>query len=156
MEIRTLDHDDRTDAVTLWRSAGLTRPWNPPEEDFDRACAGDSSVVLGGFEGVRLVATAMVGHDGHRGWVYYLAVEADRRRTGCGRALMGAAEAWVRAAGIPKLQLMVRSSNEAALGFYDAVGFGVEDTTVLSRRLDGATGPGGTAGVPGVDGSAGD
>ncbi len=137
VEIRTLEHADRADAVALWRRAGLTRPWNPPEEDFDRADAGPSSAVLGGFAGGRLVATAMVGHDGHRGWVYYLAVDPDARRSGLGRAMVRAAEAWVRAAGIPKIQLMVRSSNGAALGFYDALGYGAEDTTVLSRRLDG-------------------
>lgn len=128
---------DRGDAVALWRLAGLTRPWNPPEEDFDRAVAGATSDVLGGFDDDRLVATAMVGQDGHRGWVYYLAVDPDRRRSGLGRAMMAGAEAWAMATGIPKLQLMVRSGNADAVGFYDALGFTVEDTMVLSRWIGG-------------------
>ncbi len=92
--------------------------------------------MLGAFDGDRLVATAMVGHDGHRGWVYYVAVDPDVQATGIGRAVMDAAEVWVRDAGMPKIQLMVRPTNTAALGFYDAIGFNVEDTVVLSRWLD--------------------
>jgi len=135
VEIRALTADERADAVDLWHRTGLTRPWNPPEEDFDRATTGTASAVLGGFADATLVATAMVGHDGHRGWVYYLAVDPDRRRGGLGRAMMAAAEAWVRAAGVPKLQLMVRSGNAGALGFYEALGFAVEETAVLSRWI---------------------
>jgi len=136
VEIHPLDAADRADAVSLWHRAGLTRPWNPPEQDFDRAVAGVSSEVLGGFEDGRLVGTAMVGHDGHRGWVYYLAVDPDLQSTGIGRAMMGSAEAWARAAGMPKIQLMVRSSNTGALDFYDSLGFTVEDTAVLSRWIE--------------------
>jgi ribosomal protein S18 acetylase RimI-like enzyme len=137
VEIRPLAHADRSGAVELWHRCGLTRPWNPPETDFDRAAAGAGSAVLGGFVGGCLAATAMVGHDGHRGWVYYLAVDPDRRRAGLGRAIMAAAEQWVRDAGIPKMQLMVRADNREAAGFYGALGFAPEDTTVLSRWLDG-------------------
>jgi hypothetical protein len=136
VEIRELGGGDRVEAVSLWERTGLTRPWNPPDEDFERAVGGPGSAVLGAFDDDRLVATAMVGHDGHRGWVYYLAVDPDAQGTGIGRAMMQAAEAWVREAGIPKIQLMVRSTNTAALDFYDAVGFTVEDTVVLSRRLN--------------------
>jgi ribosomal protein S18 acetylase RimI-like enzyme len=136
MEIRELDSSHRVETVELWKRTGLTRPWNPPEEDFDRALAGAGSAVLGAIDGGHLVATAMVGHDGHRGWVYYLAVDPDFQSSGVGRAMMQAAETWVRDAGVPKIQLMVRSTNTAALDFYDAIGFKVEETTVLSRWLD--------------------
>jgi len=80
----------------------------------------------------------MVGHDGHRGWVYYLAVQPSHQRQGVARALMSACEDWVRERGVLKIQLMVRSTNPSALAFYQAVGFTAEDTTVLSRRLDGS------------------
>jgi ribosomal protein S18 acetylase RimI-like enzyme len=136
VEIRELDGNHRGEAVALWVRTGLVRPWNPPEQDFDRAVSGRGSAVLGAVDGDRLVATVMVGHDGHRGWVYYVAVEPAVQATGIGRAMMQAAEEWVHNAGIPKIQLMVRSTNTAALEFYDAVGFTVEDTVVLSRRLD--------------------
>ena len=137
MDIGALDGAHRAAAVDLWERTGLTRPWNPPGADFDRAVAGPTSVVLGGLEGTRLVATAMVGHDGHRGWVYYLAVDPARRHRGAGRSMMDAATTWLREAGVPKVQLMVRSDNVAALGFYDALGFATEDVTVRSRWLDG-------------------
>ncbi len=101
----------------------------------DRAVRGPSSDVLGGSVDGCPAATAMVGRDGHRGRVYYRAVESGRRRMGHGRTMTLAAEAWVRAAGVPKIQLMVRSSNAAALGFYDALGLAAEDTSVRSRWL---------------------
>ena len=84
-----------------------------------------------------VVGSVMVGFDGHRGWVYYLAVAPDRRHAGLGRALMTAAENWLRGQGAPKLQLMVRDDNQAALGFYSALGFERQTTVVLGRRLDG-------------------
>jgi ribosomal protein S18 acetylase RimI-like enzyme len=79
----------------------------------------------------------MVGFDGHRGWVYYLAVDPGRRRRGLGRSLMAAAEDWLMVRGAPKLQLMVRSDNEAAVGFYQRLGLERQEVIVLGRRLDG-------------------
>ena len=124
-------------AVALWEECGLTRPWNDPHADLARALSGPSSTVLASVsEDGALLGTAMVGHDGHRGWVYYLAVTPSARGTGLGRALMAAAEEWVASQGIPKLMLMVRSSNTAVRGFYDALGYAREDTAVLSRWLN--------------------
>ena len=133
MEIRPLTADDAEAAVGLWERCGLTRPWNPPEEDFARAVAGPTSAVLGGVDGTVLVTTAMVGHDGHRGWLYYVAVDPDRRRSGLGRAGVTAAEAWLVAAGAPKVQLMVREGNDDAVAFWRVLGYDVEATSVLSR-----------------------
>ncbi len=132
-----LGADQRDGVVTLWRSVGLTRPWNDPDTDFDRAVAGPTSAVLGILDGGAPLATAMVGHDGHRGWVYYVAVADGARGTGLGRRIMAAAEEWLRRAGAPKAQLMVRTDNADAVGFYRHLGYEVSDTTVLGRRLDG-------------------
>ena len=126
-------HIDATAA--LWLQAGLTRPWNPPELDIRRALEGSTSTILGAFEGERLVGTVMVGHDGHRGWVYYLAVDDSARATGLGRELMAAGEDWLRAHGAVKVQLMVRSSNETVLGFYDHLGYEDADVQVRSKWL---------------------
>ncbi|WP_439545953.1 GNAT family acetyltransferase [Sandarakinorhabdus sp.] len=122
-------------AVGLWEAAGLTRPWNDPLADARRALAGPASTVLAAYVGARLAGTVMVGHDGHRGWVYYLAVADDCRRAGHGRALMVAAMNWLREAGAPRLNLMVRKDNDAALGFYRALGFRVSDVRVLQHDL---------------------
>ena len=123
------------DAVALWHDAGLTRPWNDPLEDLRRALAGPASTVLAGTQDDVVVATAMVGHDGHRGWVYYLAVREDARGRGHGAAMMRACEGWLARHGVAKLNVMVRAGNAATRGFYDALGYGADDVIVLSRRL---------------------
>jgi ribosomal protein S18 acetylase RimI-like enzyme len=133
--IAPLGRDAIPAAVALWQAAGLTRPWNDPIADAERALAGPSSTILAVHEGERLVGTVMVGHDGHRGWVYYLAVVDDCRRAGHGRALMAAAMDWLRAADVPRLNLMVRSDNAAALDFYAALGFRQSDVHVLQHDL---------------------
>lgn len=135
MEIRELTAADRRAAIDLWEQAGLTRPWNRPDDDFDRAVAGPASAVLGAIDGDALSATVMVGHDGHRGWVYYLAVELSRRHRGLGRRMMREAEAWLRARGTVKLNLMIRHNNASVLGFYERLGYEDDEVTVVSRWL---------------------
>jgi hypothetical protein len=135
MRIQTLPPGELDRAIALWHEAGLTRPWNDPGEDLRRALRGPASTVLVGFEADSLVATAMVGHDGHRGWVYYVAVAAEARRQGHGRALMAACEEWLAERGMAKLNLMVRGDNKVAQGFYEALGYARDDVIVLSRRL---------------------
>ena len=133
--LTTLSPGHHDDAVALWQRVGLTRPWNDPAADLRNALDGPSSTVLAWVEDDRLVGTAMVGVDGHRGWVYYLAVDPDAQGSGIGRRLMTAAEAWVRDRGIPKLMLMVRSDNAAVIGFYTSLGYQVDDVVSLGRRL---------------------
>lgn len=135
MQIRELSLDDTEAAASLWHSAGLTRPWNPPELDLQRALEGATSTVLGAFDPERLVGTVMVGHDGHRGWVYYLAVDESQQGAGLGRRLMVAAEDWLRDQGAVRIQLMVRSGNEAVLGFYDRLGFEDPDVVVRTKWI---------------------
>ena len=139
MEIIALDATAAEAAVALWQACGLTRPWNDPYSDFQRAVDGDSSVVLGAYDD-ELIGTAMVGVDGHRGWVYYVASAPDRRGEGIGRALMAAAEDWVESRGMPKIQLMVRRSNTTVVDFYAALGYEEQDCIVLGRRFDGSSG----------------
>ena len=136
MRIERLPDDLRDAAVALWHEAGLTRPWNDPHADLALALRGPASTVLAAFDGERLVGTAMTGHDGHRGWVYYLAVAGDVRRRGVGRALMAAAEEWLREREIPALNLMVRADNTEALGFYDRLGYETSTVVVRGKRFD--------------------
>jgi ribosomal protein S18 acetylase RimI-like enzyme len=135
MEIRELTPADRDAATALWEAVGLTRPWNDAASDFDRALSGATSAVLGALDPGRLAATVMVGHDGHRGWVYYLAVNPGKRRSGLGRRMMHAAEDWLRARGGVKLDLMVRDGNAEALRFYHRLGYERAGVTVLARWL---------------------
>ncbi len=127
---------DREAVVALWHASGLTRPWNDPAADFDLALGGPQSTVLLASDDGALAGSVMVGFDGHRGWVYYLASDPARRQQGLGRALMAAAEAWLAERGCPKIQLMVRGDNAAARGFYAAIGYEVQDVVTIGRRLD--------------------
>lgn len=133
--ILPLDESAIPALVALWDACGLTRPWNDPVADARQALAGPASVILGVRDGDALAGCVMVGFDGHRGWVYYLAVAPERRRSGLARALMDEAETWLRAIGAPKIQLMVREDNEAALGFYEALGLERQKVVTLGRFL---------------------
>ena len=135
MEVLELSSRDEASVVSLWSEAGLTRPWNDAPADFHRAVNGATSAVLGLKEDGRLIGTVMVGSDGHRGWVYYLAVSASVRQQGKGRLLMAAAEEWLREQGAVKVQLMVRTENAPVLRFYEAAGYERSDVQVLSRWL---------------------
>ncbi|HEY5110517.1 MAG TPA: GNAT family N-acetyltransferase, partial [Acidimicrobiales bacterium] len=104
--------------------------------DFDRAVSSTSAEVIGLVDRHGLVATAMVGYDGHRGWVYYVAVEERSRGLGVGTRVMAAAEDWLRRVGAPKAQLMVRSGNGDASDFYRHLGYEDAEVTVLGRWLD--------------------
>ncbi len=123
--------------IALWQACGLTRPWNDPAADIALARRGPNSTILIGRADNMIVATAMVGHDGHRGWVYYVATDPDRRAEGFGRAIMDAAEDWLRAAGIAKLQLLVRRENARAEAFYQSIGYAEAQTIVFAKWLDG-------------------
>lgn len=123
-------------AVRLWRDCDLTRPWNDPDTDLARALRGPSATVLAAVLDGELLGTVMVGHDGHRGWVYYLAVRPDQRGNGIGRDLMAAAESWLKDQGVPKLQLMVRVDNSAVITFYERLGYVDQKAVVLGRFLD--------------------
>jgi ribosomal protein S18 acetylase RimI-like enzyme len=123
--------------IALWQASGLTRPWNDPASDIALARRKPHSTVLIGRDGGAIVATAMVGHDGHRGWVYYVATDPDRRAKGYGRAIMNAAEDWLRAAGIAKLQLLVRRENAGVAAFYQSIGYEEAQTIVFAKWLDG-------------------
>ncbi|MBR0713580.1 GNAT family acetyltransferase [Bradyrhizobium liaoningense] len=128
---------DIENVVALWQRCGLTRPWNDPHADIALARRRDNSTVLVGREGNAILATVMVGHDGHRGWVYYVAVDPDRRARGLGRAIMAAAEDWLREAGIQKLQLLVRRENAQANAFYASLGFAESTSVMFAKWLDG-------------------
>jgi ribosomal protein S18 acetylase RimI-like enzyme len=128
---------DVATVIALWQACGLTRPWNDPTSDIALARREPHSTVLIGRDGDAIVATAMVGHDGHRGWVYYVATDPDRRARGYGRAIMNAAEDWLRATGIAKLQLMVRRENAKAGAFYQSIGYAEAQTIVFAKWLDG-------------------
>jgi ribosomal protein S18 acetylase RimI-like enzyme len=122
MNIRAAGSDDEGAVVALWQACGLTVPYNNPVADFRFARAKPASDILVAVDEA-IVGTVMVGHDGHRGWLYYLAVDPARQRRGVGRALVAAAEDWLATRGVPKVHLMVRESNAAVAAFYRRLGY---------------------------------
>ncbi|MBT5413395.1 MAG: GNAT family acetyltransferase [Rhodospirillaceae bacterium] len=138
MDIRHYVASDLDQVVALWGRCGLLVPWNDPVADIRLALeSGHGTVLVGVGDGARIVAAVMVGHDGHRGWLYYLAVDSDRRGKGLGRRMVQAAEAWAAERGIRKAELMIRGGNTAVRAFYERLGYRVEDRVVMTRWLDG-------------------
>lgn len=137
LEIAPIEDADVPAVVALWQACGLTRPWNDPEADIALARRSPNATILLGREEGRIVASAMVGHDGHRGWVYYVAVDPGRRAQGFGRAIMNAAEHWLRQTGIQKLQLMVRPENTRVRAFYESIGYDEQARIIYAKWLDG-------------------
>ncbi|WP_341914735.1 GNAT family acetyltransferase [Ferrovibrio terrae] len=137
MQIRSFQNADRAAVIALWQACGLTRPWNDPDSDISFCIAKPESTILVGDDNGKIVASVMTGHDGHRGWLYYLAVDPTLQKAGHGRAMVQAAEAWLSARGVPKVMLMVRPENTQVRAFYDALGYTEEPRVIFSRRLDG-------------------
>lgn len=137
MEIRPIQDGDEEAVVALWEACGLTRPWNAPRDDIALARRTPQAEIFVAVEDGAVVASVLCGSDGHRGWVYYLAVSPDRRTAGLGRHIMVHGEAWLRALGIAKVELMIRPENDAVRAFYEALGYAVEDRIVMSRWIDG-------------------
>jgi ribosomal protein S18 acetylase RimI-like enzyme len=135
MDIRAYQPADEEAVVALWQACGLTRPWNDPRKDIARKLTQQPEMFLVGTDGGQLVATAMVGYEGHRGWVNYLAVAPSHRRLALGRRLMGEAERLLLALGCPKVNVQVRSSNSEVLAFYRNLGYSQDEAVSLGKRL---------------------
>ena len=137
LTITAIEDGDVADVIELWRRCGSTREWNDPAGDIALARREANATVLLGRHDGALVASVLVGHDGHRGWVYYVTVDPDCRHKGYGRAIMAAAEQWLRSRGIQKLQLMVRGDNAKVHAFYQALGYYDQERVTFAKWLDG-------------------
>jgi len=135
--ISSIEDGDLSEVTHLWRRAGLIREWNDPAGDIALARKERNSTILLGRDNGVLVASVLVGHDGHRGWVYYVSVDPDHRLKDYGREIMTAAEDWLRARGIAKLQLMVRGDNAKVHAFYEALGYYDQKRVTFAKWLDG-------------------
>jgi ribosomal protein S18 acetylase RimI-like enzyme len=134
--IRRAAPEDEPDIVELWRTCDLVATYNDPAVDFRFAIAGAcSEVLVGEDEAGRISGSIMVGHDGHRGWLYYVACTPHSRGSGIGRQMVQAAEEWLRQRGVVKVQLLVRETNTKVVSFYEHLGFEVTPRTVMGKWL---------------------
>ena len=137
LTIRSAGPDDEPGVVALWRACALIAPYNDPGADFRFAKAGACSDVLVGADGTgRLRGSVMVGHDGHRGWLYYVASDPEARGIGIGRRMVEAGEGWLRERGVVKVQLLVRETNTQVVSFYERLGFEIAPRTVMAKWLN--------------------
>jgi len=138
LTVTSIEDADFPEVIGLWQRAGLVREWNDPAGDIALARRErNATILLGRDSEGALVASLLVGHDGHRGWVYYVSVDPDHRFKNYGRDIMTAAEDWLRARGIMKLQLMVRGDNAKVHAFYRSLGYYDQQRTTFAKWLDG-------------------
>jgi ribosomal protein S18 acetylase RimI-like enzyme len=136
LTIRSAEPADEQAVVALWRACDLVASYNDPAIDFRFAKAGPSSDVLVAVDaGGAIGGSVMVGHDGHRGWLYYVAATPDAQGTGIGRQVVEAGEAWLRERGVVKVQLLVRETNTQVIAFYERLGFEISPRTVMAKWL---------------------
>ena len=135
LHVRPLTGGDIDSVVALWNAAGLTVPHNDPYEDIHFCRSSPNADILLGFDNQDLAATVMVGHDGHRGWYYYVGVAPGRQTGGLGREIMSAAEEWLKERGVSKGQLMIRPANTKVKDFYERLGYVQEDRLVMAKRF---------------------
>lgn len=133
--VRPYREADEAQVVALWQECGLTRPWNDPHKDIARKLQVQRELFLVVEREGRVAATIMAGYDGHRGWVYYLAVAPAYRGQGIATQLMRHVEGELEARGCPKLSLLVRSTNAGVLAFYRKLGYAQDESVPLGKRL---------------------
>ena len=135
MQIRPFQMADEQAVVDLWQRCELTRPWNDPYKDIARKLRVQPELFFVGEQDGHIIASAMAGYEGHRGWVNYLAVCPNRQKQGLARQLMAHIEAELLALGCPKLSLQVRETNQSALAFYERLGYQIDASVSLGKRL---------------------
>ena len=136
--IRPFELSDQEAVIHLWEACGLIVPQNDPRRDIARKVRVNPEMFLVGLRSGALVGTCMAGYEGHRGWINYLAVAPDCRRSGLGTELMDEAARLLRKAGCPKINLQVRSGNDEVIAFYRNLGYKVDEVVSLSLRLESA------------------
>jgi len=136
LEIRPYSESDEAAVAAFWREVfPKASAWNHPETDIQRKLAVQRELFLVAVLDAEIVGATMGGYDGHRGWIYYVAVSPRHRRQGIGTALMTGVEQKVARLGCPKLNLQVRASNHEAVAFYERLGYKVEQRVSMGKRL---------------------
>ena len=136
LEIRPYKDEDESAVIELWgRVFPNPSSWNGPSDDIARKLRVQRELFIVADLDGEIVGTAMGGFDGHRGWVYYVAVGPEHRRRGVGTALMKRVERALSLAGCHKVNLQVRASNADAAAFYESLGYSIEDRISMGKRL---------------------
>lgn len=135
-QLRPYQDDDFDGCAALWKRSGIATWYNDPKRDIALWQGSPSAEIFVAHRDGQLVGSVCCGHDGHRGWLYSVAVDPALRRAGLGRQLVRKAEDWLGQQGILKIQLMVRETNRQVLGFYAALGYAYTPRAVMARWLE--------------------
>lgn len=134
--IRPYLEDDKENVISLWKSCNLIREWNKPGLDIERKSFSSKDFFLVIEKDNKIIASIMIGYDGHRGVLNYLAVDAKFRNKGLGSRLVKLAEDKLKDLGCPKINLLVRVTNIEVKEFYKKLGFEMqEDVVIFGKRL---------------------
>jgi len=133
--IRACRAGDENEIIDLWLQCNLIVSHNHPGHDFRRKLKVNPEWFFAGVLESKIIATCMAGYEGHRGWINYLAVAPDYRRQGIATQMMQTAEARLRKAGCPKINLQVRASNKEIIRFYESIGYSDDAVVSLGKRL---------------------
>ena len=135
MLIRPFESNDENPVVELWTICGLVVPRNDPHEAIRKKLKVNPEWFLVGVLDEAIIGTCMVGYEGRRGWINYLAIHPDCRRRGYASAFMHEAERLLREVGCPKINLQVRTRNVAVIDLYRSIGYELDDVVSLGKRL---------------------
>ena len=136
LRIRPFVDDDRAGVIALWeRVFPDDPPHNAPPRMLDAKLAANDGLLFVAADTDTLLGTAMAGYDGHRGWLYAVAVSPGHRRCGIGTALVRHALDALRSMGCVKVNLQVRATNTTFVGFYESLGFEVEERVSMGMRI---------------------
>jgi ribosomal protein S18 acetylase RimI-like enzyme len=133
--IRQFQQKDKDAVIQLWYDCDLVVPWNDPANDIDIKMNYQPDFFLVGELNRTVIATIMIGYEGHRGWINYLAVSPVFQKHGYGRLLMQRAEELLTNIGCPKINLQVRETNQQVIDFYFKLGFKDDHVKSLGKRL---------------------
>lgn len=135
MKISNFDMVDTEAVIKLWQTCDLTRPWNDPQKDIDRKMMDRNGAFwVGRIDGI-IMASIMIGYDGHRGSINYLAIDPAFKGRGFGRLMMQRAEEFLISIDCPKISFCVRRGNEPVIEFYDKIGYKPDDVLFFGKRL---------------------
>jgi ribosomal protein S18 acetylase RimI-like enzyme len=143
-----IDSQDRGAVIALWKDIfGYSSEHNEPSFVIDQKIKENDSLFFVASDGERIVGTVIAGYDGHRGWIYSMAVAPELRRRGIGGALMRHAEDALSKRGCAKVNLQVVDTNPTAVLYYESLGYKVEARISMGKRLKKPNSPPTTAGT---------
>lgn len=125
----------RDAVIKLWRTCNLVVPQNDPVEDIEKKMRFQPNLFLIGLLDGKVIGSIMVGYEGHRGWINYLAITPEDQRHGYGRKLVQKAIDELKKMGCQKVNLQIRRSNVKVIDFYKHIGFKEDDVVSLGMRL---------------------